>query len=304
MQEHLQEFVDSRGVTLALDRQAGVIRGVKVLGLQSRNGRTYLPEALAAAVALYEGAKVNVDHPKGHPAAPRDYRDRLGIIRAVRATAEGIFADFHYNPKHPLAEQLAWDAEHAPENLGFSHNVEARASHRHGQTVVDTITHVHSVDLVADPATTRGLFEHQQHPGDPPMEITLEAVKAQPALIEALRAELLAEQAGLVRREAESAAELAQLRQELDALRAKEAAADKRAKIDALLAESRLPKETVTELLIEQLMAADEASGRRLIEDRQSIWRAAGASPKSRDQALAEGAAPADAKSFAAAARA
>ena len=30
---------------MRVDRQAGVIRGVKVLGLESRNSRTYLPEA-------------------------------------------------------------------------------------------------------------------------------------------------------------------------------------------------------------------------------------------------------------------
>ena len=68
MTETLQEFFDSRGVRIRVDRQAGVIRGVKILGLQSRNGRTYLPEALAQAAPLYEDAKVNVNHPKGSPA--------------------------------------------------------------------------------------------------------------------------------------------------------------------------------------------------------------------------------------------
>ena len=111
--------------------QAGVIRGVKILGLQSRNGRQYLPEALAKAVPLYEGAKVNVNHPKGSPLAPRDYQDRIGVIRgAVLKPDEGLFGDLHFNPKHVLAEQLAWDAEHAPENVGFSHNVQARTSRR------------------------------------------------------------------------------------------------------------------------------------------------------------------------------
>ena len=40
MTDMLQEFCDSRGVSMRVDRQAGVIRGVKVLGLESRNGRT------------------------------------------------------------------------------------------------------------------------------------------------------------------------------------------------------------------------------------------------------------------------
>lgn len=160
MSELLQEYCDSRGVPVRVDRAAGVIRGVKILGLKSRNGRSYLPAALREAAALYENAKVNVNHPKGHPAAPRDYQDRLGQICGVELRAdEGLFGDLHFNPKHALAEQLVWDAEHAPENVGFSHNVEARTSRRGDDVVVEAITRVQSVDLVADPATTRGLFE-------------------------------------------------------------------------------------------------------------------------------------------------
>ena len=159
----VRKFCDSRGVQMRVDRQAGVIRGVKVLGLESRNGRSYLPEALAQAAPLYEDAKVNVNHPRGNPGGPRDYQDRIGTVRNVGLRAgEGLFADFHFNPKHALAEQLIWDAEHAPENVGFSHNVEARCARRGDRVVVEAITRVQSVDLVADPATTRGLFESQQ----------------------------------------------------------------------------------------------------------------------------------------------
>ena len=162
MTDMLQEYCDSRGVAMRVDRPAGLIRGVKVLGLESRNGRSYLPEALAQAARLYEGAKVNVNHPRGNPGGPRDYQDRIGAIRNVVVRAgEGLFADFQYNPKHALAEQLAWDAEHAPENVGFSHNVEARVARRGERVVVEAITRVQSVDLVADPATTRGLFESE-----------------------------------------------------------------------------------------------------------------------------------------------
>lgn len=167
MAEMLCEFVDSRGVALRVDRQAGVLRGVKILGLESRNGRSYRPEALAQAAALYEGAKVNVNHPKGGPYAPRDYQDRIGVIRNVAARADGLYGDFHFNPKHALAEQLLWDAEHAPENVGFSHYVEARTARSGERVTVEEIVRVQSVDLVADPATTRGLFEGQPGPCAP-----------------------------------------------------------------------------------------------------------------------------------------
>jgi hypothetical protein len=165
---------------MRVDRTAGVIRGVKILGLKSRNGRSYLPEALAEAAAMYENAKVNVNHPKGHPASPRDYQDRLGQIRGVALKpGEGLFGDLHFNPKHALAEQLLWDAEHAPENVGFSHNVEARTARRGEETVVEAITRVQSVDLVADPATTRGLFESLENAAE-----TADVAKPTPCSIE------------------------------------------------------------------------------------------------------------------------
>ena len=111
MDEVLQEFVDSRGVNIRIDRAAGVIRGVKLLGFESRNGRRYLPEALAQAVGLYEGAKVNVNHPKGNPLAARDYQDRLGRIRNVAVRpGEGVFGDLHFNPCwDPLRRDLRFE---------------------------------------------------------------------------------------------------------------------------------------------------------------------------------------------------
>jgi hypothetical protein len=178
--ETLREYVDSRGASLGVDPAGGVIRGVKILGLVSRNGREYDAAAVAKAKPLYEGAKVNVNHSRGNPSGPRDYQDRMGQVRQVRVAADGLYGDFHFNPKHPLAEQLLWDAEHAPENVGFSHNVEARTSKRGGKVVVEEITNVTSVDLVADPATTRGLFEDRYFEG--PIADKIEADAARKAI--------------------------------------------------------------------------------------------------------------------------
>jgi len=74
---------------------------------------------------------------------------------------KGLYAEFHFNPKHELAEQLAWDAANSPENVGFSHNVLGETQRQDGKVVVTKITHVESVDLVANPATTTGLFEEK-----------------------------------------------------------------------------------------------------------------------------------------------
>jgi len=161
--EVLQEFVSSHGVTVQVDKSKGVLEGVKLIGLESRNGRRYRESALSKAASLYEEAKVNVNHPRGGALAPRDYQDRLGVIRHVRLrSGEGLFGDLHFNPKHALAEQLVWDAENNPRNVGFSHNVLARLSRQGDTTIVEEITRVQSVDLVADPATTQGLFEQAE----------------------------------------------------------------------------------------------------------------------------------------------
>jgi hypothetical protein len=158
--EQLQEYSNWQGVTVRVDTNAGVLAGVKLIGLASRNGRQYQEAALQRSINLYEGAKVNINHPKQGPLAPRDYQDRLGTIRDVEfRPGEGLFANLHFNPKHALAEQLLWDAQHNPRNVGFSHNVEARVARTEAGMIVEEITRVRSVDLVADPAATDGLFE-------------------------------------------------------------------------------------------------------------------------------------------------
>ena len=159
--ENVLEFFDFSSPQRKIDKENGVVSGVKILGVKSRNNRIYPLETLRDAAPLYENAKVNVNHPDGSPNESRKYQDRVGSIKNVTLQENGLYGDFHFNPKHPLAEQMLWDAEKAPENFGFSHNVEAVVRLENGAQVVDKIVRVRSVDLVADPATTSGLFESQ-----------------------------------------------------------------------------------------------------------------------------------------------
>jgi hypothetical protein len=321
MTDMLQEYCDSRGASMRVDAQAGVIRGVKLLGLESRNGRSYLPETLVQAARLYEEAKVNVNHPKGNPAGPRDYQDRIGTIRGVAMRpGEGLFGDFHFNPKHALAEQLIWDAEHAAENVGFSHNVEARTSRRGDRVVVEAILRVQSVDLVADPATTRGLFESAATAGDGESEITVDAKTgtapaqaAEPLSLDDLKRDYpeLVESIGR-----EQAAELGRLRREVERLAALEGAGQKRGAALRLLREFGLPEPesadptagaVCSRRFFESLLAAcDEPAMRELVEERSRLVRTlsrgqsggASSGPQSRDQHLVDGFMAPDARSF------
>lgn len=263
-QQSLQEYADGRDVRLQVDRRQSVVRGVKILGLRSRNGRVYLPAALAAAAALYEGAKVNVNHPKGPPHAPRDYQDRIGTLRGVQLRAgEGLFGDLHLNPGHALAEQLLWDAEHAPGNVGLSHNVQAQVVRRGGELIVESIVKVQGVDLVADPATTRGLYEANGTPCD----VGAGAVAEGASLCEALVAE----------RDALAA----QVERLQEALRRHERLQAAR----RLMAEHGLPdfdspdpaaQAVVGGAFLESLLAAaDDASVRELVRQRARLLEAA-----------------------------
>jgi len=164
MTEKILEYV-AVGAPRRIDRERSVIEGVKLLGLVSQNGRSYLKEAVARAVPLYEGAPVNIDHANG----ARSYADRIGSIHNVRVEqgGGGLRGDLHFNPKHALAEQLLWDAQNSPSNVGLSHAIEARTSRRGGKVIVEEILRVQSVDLVADPATTRGLFEGRGAASEP-----------------------------------------------------------------------------------------------------------------------------------------
>lgn len=145
-----------------LDGDAGLLRGVTVLGLSSRNRRRYTQEAAVSALPLYEGALVNLDHPD-RPESPRSVRDRFGRLVNVRFDGGKVKADLRYNPEHPFASTLEWFAHNDPGAIGLSHNAIGEGKDESGIFVVKKIVELRSVDLVAEPATTRGLFEGGRH---------------------------------------------------------------------------------------------------------------------------------------------
>jgi hypothetical protein len=134
--------------------------------------------------------------------------------------------------------------------VGLSHNVEARTSRHDGQTIVEQILRVNSVDLVADPATTRGLFESTDRLSNPPPKGSDESVLREGAVIEARR----------------------QL-------------AENRRRVEALIREAHLPSQAASAEFVEQLAAADEPTARALIQERARFYRSltmADAKPKSK----------------------
>lgn len=144
---------------LKVDRKKCLIYGVKIIGFDSDNGRKYLPEALKDALPLYEGIKVNVDHPDD-PDDARSAYDRCGKLVNVRfVEGKGLYGDLWLNPGHRIFEMVFSAAEQMPDLFGMSHNAQGEGEKKDGIFVVSKITEVRHVDLVADPATTSSLSE-------------------------------------------------------------------------------------------------------------------------------------------------
>lgn len=141
-----------------VDAEAGIIRGVRILGRTSRNGRRYSDKALESAARLYDGRKVNVNHIR-EGKGERPLQDAFGEIRNPVVKGDFVEGDLHYLTKHSLAPVIAEAAQKFPKSFGLSHHAEGETRREGKDTIVEDVTAVHSVDLVSDPATNNGLFE-------------------------------------------------------------------------------------------------------------------------------------------------
>ena len=152
-----------------VDFENGIIRGVKILGRESKNNRIYTDQAIKEAAKLYEGVKVYIDHPAREEATrERKFFEAFGELRSIFLKTDGVYGDLHFNRSHPAAKQVCEAAERFPNQFGLSHNAEGLGDMKGGVFVIESIVQVHSVDIVTQPATNAGLFESVQ--GQPTKE--------------------------------------------------------------------------------------------------------------------------------------
>lgn len=155
------KITESVGITGEFSAETPVLTGVKLVGTESKKGRRYPLSVLSKHVSLYEGKPCYVDHPeRGKQREPRTFASKFAVYRNARIGPDGIYADMHCNPKHQLFEQFQGWVETAPDQVGLSHS--AYCLLKEGADGVPEVTEIHSVesvDLVATPATTHGLFE-------------------------------------------------------------------------------------------------------------------------------------------------
>ena len=154
----LNEAVNARLTSDRVDRDAGVIRDVKILGKDSVNNRIYHDAAIRKAVVLYEGCTVRIDHKPEQ--SDRPLIDDIGVLKNVKMKDDGVYGDFYFIKSHPLAEMVCEKAERFPENFGFSHKADGLTNFdASGVMHVLDLRSVESVDLVGKPATNKSLFE-------------------------------------------------------------------------------------------------------------------------------------------------
>ena len=142
-----------------VDRTQSIVYGIKVLGFTSQNGRVYEKKAIQEALHLYNQCPVNKDHITEAPS----FSDRIGWLSNPVLREDGLYADFNYNPHADGIESFLWFAEHEGlGSIGFSHMVQGKWTvDPDGTERVVKIDRVKSVDLVANPATTKSIFESE-----------------------------------------------------------------------------------------------------------------------------------------------
>lgn len=168
--KHIDRCVESATIqtkgSLKLDREAGIVHGVKVLGWSGKGGqRIYQRRAVEQALPLYDGVVVNLNHVQAgendlsHP--NRSVTERFGRIVNPRITDDGLFGDLKFNRKHYWAETFMGWVEDDPSAIGLSHDAILQGPMmKDGKRNIESIPKVFSVDIVADPGSTKGLHEN------------------------------------------------------------------------------------------------------------------------------------------------
>jgi hypothetical protein len=151
-----------------LDRERRVIADTVLITERSANGptggRRYSERALRQIATMAEGAPAYANHVRDKSDAfkPRDVRELIGRHRNVRYDASGkrVLSDLHLVEHHaPWVLALATEM---PDVVGNSLVSRGMVRLEGSTEVVDEVVSLRSIDLVSDPASTKGLFEHRE----------------------------------------------------------------------------------------------------------------------------------------------
>lgn len=136
-----------------------VLKDVLVLGVNSRNNRIYTKECMKEAVGLYNNSPVYIDHSDKE----RKLDERFGTLVNAKVTDKGIVGDVECLTTHKLYPTIKEAYDNKVSRIGMSHSALGKGSvNAEGQTIVNHISKVISVDLVTGSATTQNLRESEK----------------------------------------------------------------------------------------------------------------------------------------------
>ena len=165
-----------------VDREAGRINGVRIIGQHSKNGRRYTAKALKDAIPKYENAKVYVNHPKKDEMGDdRPWQDWVGNLENVHWANDGLEGDLVLRKASGHFEGIceAAESEKFNRSFGLSHEANGNTTYDRNtnEEIVDRIDEVYCVAIVSNPATTAGVFESHTWPAQGEIDSVLGEVK-------------------------------------------------------------------------------------------------------------------------------
>lgn len=192
----LTEQFNAAGCKTLSEQDSGpVIRGIRAIAQQSRNGYRYSEGAISQTLKGFEGLGVTVRG--SHDRSIRDYNSQNGIltnghVERVENDQLASFFDWHLNASDPLTPKLLEDAERFPQNVIFSAEIGdwLESEDDEGNVTIETITEDRQrlgIALVFRGGTNNGLRESSQ-PKDKKMEINTrdDLRKLRPEIYDAL----------------------------------------------------------------------------------------------------------------------
>lgn len=254
-----------------------IIRNVVLLGAESKNRRRYKENAMKEAVPLYEKVQAFVNHPTDAEIrqGERDAFRLAGMFKSPRFSEGKIYGDFHGLPNDPASAKFVAIAR-MPEIAGMSHNAQGKMHKEGNIEIVESIERVFSVDLVTSPATTRGLFEHDEfEEGEEEMldykEVTMVGLKESrqdlvTTLVQEGKTSRDAEVKGLQEKVDALEKDKKALEAKIDEYETKNKLSVKEALVVKMLDESKLPTEAKSDKFKSLLMSIDAKEGEKIEE--------------------------------------
>jgi len=137
-----------------IDRAAGILRRVHLMGPVSKHGYSYALDAMKAVAQRFEGMAVGVDH--DYRSGPLTDDHTWGNVRGpIEVDPKGLWGDLHFVKAHVRSEQLLESIERGLRDVALSPVVDVYEEK--GKTV--TKFSPRRIDVVIGGATTKSMFE-------------------------------------------------------------------------------------------------------------------------------------------------